>query len=404
MIAVDHHDGVAVVRLEHGKVNVLDLELLRELSQTLAEPPRRRRDRAHGRGPAFSAGVDLKRLLDGSADDMEEFLLALDEGLLALYDFPRPAVAAVNGHAIAGGCILVEACDYRIMSGGTIGVAELKVGVPFPTAPFEILRDAVGPRTAALVLTGRTVGPEEALAIGLVDATVGAEHLLDRSLIELACWREFRGRRSPTPASSCAATRDGASKRGGEADRPPGRSGNRTRSATPSVATSPSSQRDERPRDARLRRHRRGSRRSRPARDDLVAFDTTARSTGDPPRQEADLQRYLGDRLGARGATVDIWEPQPSDVAGSRQVDDALEFAGRPQLAATLWLAPAAAVPAAERPIDVVTPDPVDRWASDPWRAEIRDGNLYGRGTCDMKGGIGSMVFAAETLARLGKR
>jgi acetylornithine deacetylase len=54
--------------------------------------------------------------------------------------------------------------------------------------------------------------------------------------------------------------------------------------------------------------------------------------------------------------------------------------------------------------IDVVTPDPVDQWASDPWRAEIRDGNLYGRGTCDMKGGIGCMVFAAETLARLGIR
>ena len=113
---------------------------------------------------------------------MEEFLLALDEGLLALYDYPRPAVAAVNGHAIAGGCILVQACDYRIMSGGTIGVAELKVGVPFPTAPFEILRNAVGQRTAALVLTGRTVGPEEALAIGLVDETQAPEHLLDRAL------------------------------------------------------------------------------------------------------------------------------------------------------------------------------------------------------------------------------
>ena len=137
---------------------------------------------------------------------------------------------------------------------------------------------------------------------------------------------------------------------------------------------------------------------------DLVAFDTTARSTGDPPRQEADLQRYLGDRLGARGATVDIWEPQPSDVAGSRQVDDALEFAGRPQLAATLAGAGGGKSLLLNGHIDVVTPDPVDRWASDPWRAEIRDGNLYGRGTCDMKGGIGSMVFAAETLARLGVR
>ena len=182
MIAVDHHDGVAVVRLEHGKVNVLDLDLLRALSTTLAGLHEADAIVLTGAGRAFSAGVDLKRLLDGGADQMEEFLLALDEGLLALYDYPRPAVAAVNGHAIAGGCILVQACDYRIMSGGTIGVAELKVGVPFPTAPYEILRNAVGQRTAALVLTGRTVGPEEALALGLVDETEAPEHLLDRAL------------------------------------------------------------------------------------------------------------------------------------------------------------------------------------------------------------------------------
>ena len=182
MIAVDHHDGVAVVRLEHGKVNVLDLDLLRALSTTLAGLHEADAIVLTGAGRAFSAGVDLKRLLDGGPDEMEEFLLGLDEGLLALYDYPRPAVAAVNGHAIAGGCILVQACDYRIMSGGTIGVAELKVGVPFPTAPFEILRNAVGQRTAALVLTGRTVGPEEALALGLVDETEAPEHLLDRAL------------------------------------------------------------------------------------------------------------------------------------------------------------------------------------------------------------------------------
>ncbi len=91
-------------------------------------------------------------------------------------------------------------------------------------------------------------------------------------------------------------------------------------------------------------------------------------------------------------------------MAGSRQVDDALEFAGRPQLAATLAGAGGGRSLLLNGHIDVVTPAPVDRWTSDPWRTEIRDGNLYGRGTCDMKGGIGSMVFAAETLSRLGVR
>jgi acetylornithine deacetylase len=137
---------------------------------------------------------------------------------------------------------------------------------------------------------------------------------------------------------------------------------------------------------------------------DLVAFDTTARSTGDPPRQEADLQAYLGDRLRAQGAAVDIWEPPPEDVAGSRQIEPGLEFAGRPQLAATFAGAGGGRSLMLNGHIDVVTPEPVERWASDPWRAEVRDGNLYGRGTCDMKGGVGCMVFAAEVLARLGIR
>jgi acetylornithine deacetylase len=135
---------------------------------------------------------------------------------------------------------------------------------------------------------------------------------------------------------------------------------------------------------------------------DLVAFDTTARSIEDPPRQEAALQAYLGERLRGQGAGVDIWEPAPEDVAGSRQIEPGLAFAGRPQLAATFAGAGGGRSLMLNGHIDVVTPDPVDQWASDPWRAEIRDGNLYGRGTCDMKGGIGCMVFAAETLARGG--
>ena len=66
----------------------------------------------------------------------------------------------------------------------------------------------------------------------------------------------------------------------------------------------------------------------------LIGFDTTARAPDDPPRQEADLQTYLGERLSAAGAAVDIWEPDPADIAGSRQMPPGLRFDGRPQLAA----------------------------------------------------------------------
>jgi acetylornithine deacetylase len=137
---------------------------------------------------------------------------------------------------------------------------------------------------------------------------------------------------------------------------------------------------------------------------DLIAFDTTARSPGEPAREEADLQRYLAGRLAAAGAEVDVWEPDPDDVAGTRQIPDPIEFAGRPQLAARFAGSGGGQSLLLNGHIDVVPSEPRERWTSDPNRAEVRDGNLYGRGACDMKGGVAAMVFAAEVLARLGIR
>jgi acetylornithine deacetylase len=136
----------------------------------------------------------------------------------------------------------------------------------------------------------------------------------------------------------------------------------------------------------------------------LIAFDTTAREPGDPARDEAALQDHLGARLRAAGATVDVWEPDPADVAGSRQVPAGLDFAGRPQLAAVFPGTGGGRSLLLNGHIDVVPSDPRERWTSDPNAAEVRDGNLYGRGSCDMKGGVACMVFAAEILARLGVR
>ncbi len=136
----------------------------------------------------------------------------------------------------------------------------------------------------------------------------------------------------------------------------------------------------------------------------LIGFDTTARELHDPPRQEADLQEYLGGRLRAAGASVDIWEPDPADVAGSRQIPAGLGFDGRPQMAARFAGAGGGRSLLFNGHIDVVPFEPRDRWTSDPLRADLRDGNLYGRGACDMKGGVACMVLAAEIMARLGIR
>ncbi|MGI9113182.1 MAG: ArgE/DapE family deacylase [Gaiellaceae bacterium] len=137
---------------------------------------------------------------------------------------------------------------------------------------------------------------------------------------------------------------------------------------------------------------------------DLIRFDTTARELDDPPRDEAALQRYLGDRLGAAGAEIDIWEPAPEDVAGSRLVPPGLGFEGRPQLAARFPGAGNGRSLLLNGHIDAVSVEPRQRWTSDPHTPVVRDGRLYGRGSVDMKGGVAAMTFAAETLARLGVR
>ncbi|MGN9847434.1 enoyl-CoA hydratase/isomerase family protein [Nonomuraea sp. H19] len=189
MIAVDVMDGIGVVRLAHGKVNALDLELCRAIEQTM-------RDLDDERGPAravvvtgagrvFSAGVDLKRVVDGGAAYVAEFLPALSGAFRSVFDLGKPVVAAVNGHAIAGGCVLAAACDHRIMASGsgTIGVPELRVGVPFPHSALEIMRFAlglVGARRA--IFHGANHEPEAALALGLVDELSDPDALLDHAM------------------------------------------------------------------------------------------------------------------------------------------------------------------------------------------------------------------------------
>jgi enoyl-CoA hydratase len=99
-----------------------------------------------------------------------------------VFDHPRPTVAAVNGHAIAGGCVLALACDLRLMSGGRIGLPELAVGVPFPTTALEIVRHALGSRAGQVLLGAQTEGRERALALGMVDELTEPGELLPRAV------------------------------------------------------------------------------------------------------------------------------------------------------------------------------------------------------------------------------
>ena len=185
MIARSQHEGVLTLRLAHGKASALDVELLDalrgELDGAAADV---RAVILTGTGPIFSAGVDLFRLTREGADYVRRFLPLLSRCLRALFTFSRPVVAAVNGHAIAGGCVLALVCDARLMAegAGKIGVPELLVGVPFPAAALEVVRFAVPPdKVQSLINTGRTLSAREALAAGLVDEVVAPEALQARA-------------------------------------------------------------------------------------------------------------------------------------------------------------------------------------------------------------------------------
>ena len=136
----------------------------------------------------------------------------------------------------------------------------------------------------------------------------------------------------------------------------------------------------------------------------LIGFDTTARSPGDPARDEEPLQRCIADRLARAGAEIDLFEPGFERMAGKALVPPGLAFAGRPQLIARLRGRGGGRSLVLNGHIDAVSAEPLAQWTSDPFVAEVRDGRLYGRGACDMKGGIASMVLAVETLCELGVR
>ena len=185
MIERSQHEGILTLRLAHGKASAPDVELLDALLRELdgvAEDVRALI--LTGTGSIFSAGVDLFRLTQEGAEYVRRFLPLLCRFVRMLFTFPRPVVAAVNGHAIAGGCVIVLACDVRLMAegAGRIGVPELLVGVPFPAAPLEIVRFAVPQdKLQSLLYTGRTLLPQEALTAGLVDEVVAPDDLLARA-------------------------------------------------------------------------------------------------------------------------------------------------------------------------------------------------------------------------------
>jgi enoyl-CoA hydratase len=188
MIEFTQRGRVAVMTIAHGKANALDIELchaiIRRFAELSAVQASAKAVVLTGQGGIFSAGVDLIRATTGGADYLREFLPVLGQAFAAVFFHPKPVVAALNGHAIAGGCVLACAADRRLMAreAGRIGVTELLVGVPFPAVAFEIMRSVAVPHRFAEIMFGAaTYAPEDAQTLGLVDEIVESA-LIDRAV------------------------------------------------------------------------------------------------------------------------------------------------------------------------------------------------------------------------------
>ena len=176
----------AVLTLASDKVNALDTEVLAEIATFVGICERDPGITAlvvTGEGPVFSAGLNVTEVLAHDTGYTTELLDVLQDTLVRIFTCPIPTVVAVNGPAIAGGCLLACAFDRRLIADSArIGVTELKVGVAFPTVAVELLRHVCGHRAEQLMLDAGLLPAEEAVRVGLAHQSLPPAELLDAAM------------------------------------------------------------------------------------------------------------------------------------------------------------------------------------------------------------------------------
>jgi len=186
-VAVSTSNEIVTVTLERGKVNAITEEVVAELKESLRELSVDTSVRAvilTGRGKFFSFGFDVPHFMNYTKDAFTGFLRSFTRLYTDLFLFPKPVVAALNGHAIAGGCMLATACDCRLMVSGKakISLNEVTFGSSVLAGSVEMLKACVGDRNAqTILLTGGMFSAEDALEMGLVDDVIPEVTLEDRA-------------------------------------------------------------------------------------------------------------------------------------------------------------------------------------------------------------------------------
>jgi enoyl-CoA hydratase len=183
---VEVEDGVALLAMRAPKANAIGEAWLARMDGLLAhlEANAPAAMVMTGEGRAFSAGLNLPEIIELDRRGLQRFILAFSRTMLRVSSLPWPVVAAVNGHAIAGGCVLAMQADERIMAEGEgrIGLNEVQLGIGIPAVILETLRWQVPPSTLLPVaMEGELVDPHRARALGLVHEVVPPGQLLPRA-------------------------------------------------------------------------------------------------------------------------------------------------------------------------------------------------------------------------------
>jgi enoyl-CoA hydratase/carnithine racemase len=189
LVQTVQHGAIRELRLARAPVNALDPQLCGDLVDAIAAAVA---SDAGGLvlagGPkVFSAGLDVPHLLT-LGDDRAALSAAWGgffQAAQALAECPVPVVAAIAGHAPAGGCVLALCCDYRVMASGPyrIGLNETQVGLVAPEGIQQLMRRVVGAyRAERLLVAGELVDADTALAMGLVDELTDIDHVTTRAI------------------------------------------------------------------------------------------------------------------------------------------------------------------------------------------------------------------------------
>lgn len=186
LVTIEPHDHVAILRLTNGVTNPIDPALLDELDNALETI---RSGYAGlvlaGNAKFFSMGFDLPHLLQQDRSAMSDFFYRFNDLAARLYGLPLPTVCAIAGHAVAGGFILAQSCDFRLAAEGKLkmGLNEVALGVPVPYLSDLMLRQVAGDRTATTMMyEGAFITVTQALQSGIVDQAFAGETLEAQAL------------------------------------------------------------------------------------------------------------------------------------------------------------------------------------------------------------------------------